>query len=116
MARKSKRGVLAGTDHRPRAIIEIEVEVRQYDSAVWRACDGRDQAGGRPMGASRAGDHGRTASRSLERLDLVLDQERDPLRPVDEAAFGQPVRPMGEGDLEEIEGDAPIGIIKIRRE
>ena len=52
----------------------------------------------------------------VQRLDLVLDQECDPFRPVDEAALGQPVRPMGEGDLEKIEGDAPLGIIKIRRQ
>ena len=116
MARKSERDVLAGADHRPRAIVEIEVETRQHDGALRRARNRRDEAGGRPIGSGGARDDGRTASRSLERLDLVLDQERDPLRPVDEAALGQPVRPTGEGDLEEIEGDAPIGIIKIRRE
>ena len=53
---------------------------------------------------------------AIERLDFVVDQERDPLRPVDEAALGEPFRPMGEGDLEEVEGDAPIGIVKIGRE
>ena len=116
MAGEPERTVVAGADHRPCAIVEIEVEVGQHDRALWRAGDRRDEAGGGAIGAGRAGDDGRTAPRAVERLDLFVDEQRDPLRPVDEAALGQPLRPMGEGDLEEVEGDAPIGIIKIGRQ
>ncbi len=116
MARESLRTVVSAADHRPGSIVEIEVEIGQHHSALRRARDGRDEAGGRAIGSGRAGDDGRAAPRSLKSLDFVLDQERDPLSPVDEAAFGEPFGPTGEGDLEEIEGDAPIGIIKIGRE
>ena len=117
MAREPERRVVARADHRPGAVVEIEVEVGQHDRALRRARDRRDQAGGGAIGAGRAGDDGRTAPRSaLERLDFVVDQERDPLRPVDEAALGEPERPMGEGDLEEVEGDAPIGVIGVGRQ
>ena len=116
MAGDAERRVLARADHRPGAIVEVEVEVGQHDRAFRRARDRRDEAGGGAIGAGRAGDDGWPAPRAVERLDLFVDGERDPLRPVDEAALAQPLRPTGEGDLEEIEGDAPIGVIKIGRE
>ena len=106
--------LVACADHRPRAVVEIEVEVRQNDRALGAARNRRNEAGGRAIGACRAGDDRRAAPRSaLHRLDFVLDQKRDPLRPVDQAALGEPFRPMREGDLEKVEGDAPIGVIKI---
>ena len=49
MARKSERRVLAGTDHGPRAIVEVEVEVGQHDCALRCARNRRDQAGSRPI-------------------------------------------------------------------
>ena len=116
MAGDAERRVLARADHRPGAIVEGEVEVGQHDRAFRRARDRRDEAGGRAIGAGRAGDDGGPAPRAVERLDFFVDSERDPRRPVDEAALAQPLRPTGEGDLEEIEGDAPIGVIKLGRE
>ena len=102
---------------RPGAIVEIKVEAGQHDRALRSARDRRDEAGGGAIGAGRAGNDGRTSARSaLERLDFVVDQERDPGRPVDESALGEPQWPMGEGDLEEVEGDAPIGIVSVGRE
>ena len=116
MAGDAERRVLARADHAPCAIVEVEVEVGQHDRAFWRARDRRDEAGGGAIGAGRAGDDGGPAPRAVERLDLFVDDERDPRRPIDEAALAQPLRPTGEGDLEKIEGDAPIGVIKIGRE
>ncbi len=117
MTRGPERRLVACADQRPGAVVEILVEVGQHHRALRRARDRRDETGGCAIGAGRAGDDGRTAPRSaFERLDFVVDQERDPLRPVDEAAFGEPRRPVGKGDLEEVEGDAPIGVISVRRQ
>ena len=117
MTRGPERRLVACADQRPGAVVEILVEVGQHHRALRRTRDRRDETGGCTIGAGRAGDDGRTAPRSaFERLDFVVDQERDPLGPVDEAAFGEPRRPVGKGDLEEVEGDAPIGVIGVRRQ
>ena len=108
MACEPLRGVVACADHRPGALVQVAVEVRQNHRALWGARNRRDEAGGRAIGAGRSGNDGRAASRSLrERLDFALDQKRDPLRPVNQAALGEPLRPMREGNSEKVEGNAP---------
>src|SRR3984957_7903485 len=112
MASGSLRTVVLAANHRPGSFVEIEVEIGQHHGALRRARDGRDEPGGCAMGAGRAGDDGWSAPRPLKRLDFALDQGRYSLAPVVEAALGEPLRPACEGDLEENEGNAPIGIVK----
>ena len=117
MAREPLRGVVACADHRPCALVQVAVEAGQNHRALGRSRNRRDEVGGRAIGAGRSRDDGRAAPRSVrKRLDFVLDQKRDPLRPVDEAVLGKPFRPMGEGDLEKVESDAPIGVIRVGRQ
>ena len=51
MASGSLRTVVLAANHRPGSIIEVEVEIGQHDSALWRARDGRDEAGRGAIGA-----------------------------------------------------------------
>ena len=53
---------------------------------------------------------GPRAAPAASARDLVLDQQRAARRAIDEAALGEPGRPLREGDLEEVERDAPIGV------
>ena len=53
---------------------------------------------------------------AASRVDLGLDEQRDALGAVDEAVLGEPLRPVGEGDLEKVERDAPIGVVAVRRQ
>ena len=117
MAGESLRGLAACADHRPGAIVEAAVETWKHDRALFAARNGRDERGSRAVGPGRARDDGGPApGAGRERGDLGLDQERHALGAIDETVFGEPLRPMGEGDPEEVEGDAPIGVVAIRRQ
>ncbi len=117
MAGESLRGLAACADHRPRAIVEAAVETRKHDRALFAARNRRDERGGRAVGAGRACDDGRPApGAGRERGDLGLDQERYALGSIDETVLGEPLWPMGEGDPEKVKGDAPIGVVAIRRQ
>ena len=98
-------------EQRPGGGVEVAIEVGQHDRALRRTRNRRHQPCGGAVGAGRAGDDRRSALCPRgERLDLGVDRQRRAARAVDEAALGEPVGPMGEGDLEEVERHAPIGI------
>ena len=111
MAGDADRAVLARADHRPGAFVEVLVEVGQHHRALRRAGDCRDQPGGGAVGSGRAGDDRRAARGALRQgVDFGVDEQRAAPGAVDQAALVEPGRPLREGDLEEIEGDAPIGV------
>ena len=111
MAGDADRFAVGIAEQRPGGVVEVAIEVGQHDRALRRARDRRHQPRGGAVGAGRAGDDRRPArTAGGERADLAVDRQRGAARAVDEAALGEPVGPVGEGDLEEVEGDAPIGI------
>ena len=98
-------------EQRPGGVVEVAIEIGQHHRALRRARDRGHQPSRGAVGAGRAGDDRRPASAvGGERLDLGVDRQRGATRAIDQAALGEPVGPMGEGDLEEVEGDAPIGV------
>ena len=111
MAGDADRIAVGIADQPPGGVVEIAIEVGQHHRALRRARDRGDQPRRRAVGAGRAGDDRRPA-RAVggERLDFGVDRQRGAARAIDQAALGEPVGPVGEGDLEEVEGDAPIGI------
>ena len=111
----ARAGALAvGADHRPGVVVEVFIEVRQDDGALRGARDGADEARGRAVGAGRARDDRRAAGNSsAQRLDFLLHRLRGARRAIDEIVFGEPLRPRGNRDFEEVEGDAPIGIERV---
>ena len=111
VAGDADRVALRVAEQRPGGVVEAAIEIGQHDRALRRARDRRHQSRRGAIGAGRAGDNCRPASGlGGERLDLGVDRQRRAARAVDEAALSEPIRPAGEGDLEEVEGDAPIGI------
>ena len=51
-----------------------------------------------------------------EPCDLGFDQGRDTGRAIDKALLRQPVRPGGEGDFQEVEGDPPVAVVGVGRQ
>ena len=116
MAGQSLRVAVARADHRPGAIVEMEVEAGQHDRALIGPGDGRDEPRSGAVGAGRAGDDGRSpASARNEPGDLGVDQSRNSGRAIDEALLHEPLRPGGKGDLQKVEGDPPVAVVGARR-
>ena len=112
MAGDADRVAVGIAEHRPGGVVEIAIEVGQHDRALRRARDGRRSAARwrcwRRSSRRRSSARARARRRARAISPSIASAAR--ARAVDEAALGEPVRPVGEGDLEEVEGDAPIGI------
>ena len=120
VAREPLLVAVARADHVPGAVVEMRVEAGQHDRAPIRPGDGGDQPGGGAVGAGRARDDRRAPPdprAAVESGDLGLDQGAHAGRSIDEAVLGEPLRPDVEGDLEEVERDAPVAVVRrVRRE
>jgi hypothetical protein len=86
----------------------IAVEIRQHDRAVLGARHGADEFGDGAIGAGGARHDRRAAGRQPR--DLALDTDLYALGAIGETALAKPRRPRFEGDLQEIEGDLPVGV------
>ena len=117
VAGQSLRVAVARADHRPGALVEMGVEVGQDDGALIGPGDGGDEPRGGAAGAGRAGNDGRPpAGARGEPCDLGFDQGRGTGRAIDQALLRQPVRPGGEGDFQEVEGDPPVAVVGVWRQ
>src|SRR5262245_40034979 len=107
--------ILSAGDPTPGLLVELHIETRQHDRAMWKLCDCRKQLCGcwhRPGGAG--GDHWLPASGKS--FYFCLDQEIAPCGGINFAHLVEALRPIGARDLEKVESELPILVKPIGNE
>ncbi len=96
-------------DHRPGARVHLLIEAGQNDRPPRRPRDGRKEIGRRAIGSGRTDRDDRACRPALAQSSaLRFDQRHLSPRLVDQSALRKFVRPMLDGNRQEIERDPPI--------
>ena len=107
--------VLAAGELAPGSFVEIGVEARQYDRAVRKLCDRREQFCSCRHRTGRAGGDHRIAAAG-ETFHLGIDEKVASPGRIDRADFRKTLRPIAARDLQEVECELPIFIELVRHQ